>query len=74
MARFADEPDVELTGRLIDQGSAKAFRFAPDFGQEEEIWLPRSQADWIPDPDSDEGQGIMMVRAWLATKNGWRNQ
>jgi hypothetical protein len=72
MARFDDEPDVELTGRMIDQGSGKAFHFRPDFGEEEELWVPRSQADWVPDPDGD-GNGTLMVKAWLARKNGWRS-
>jgi hypothetical protein len=72
MARFGDEPDVELAGRLIDNGSAKAYHFAPDFGQEDELWIPRSQSTWVPDPDGD-GAGIMFVKSWLANKNGWTN-
>lgn len=72
MARFGDEPDVELAGRLIDNGSGKAFHFAPDFGPEDEIWIPRSQATWVPDPDGD-GAGTMFVKAWLAKKNDWSN-
>lgn len=70
---FRDEPDVELQGKLIDNGSAKAFHFEPDFGQEDELWIPRSQAEWVPDPDSDERRGTMFVKAWLAKKNGWSN-
>jgi len=72
MARFNDDPDIELVGCLVDNGSAKAYHFQPDFGQDEPIWVPRSQADWIPDPDrSEEKGGTLMIRAWIAKKEGW---
>lgn len=66
-------PDFEMAGVLIDNGSPKAYHFCPDYGSEEELWIPRSQADWIPDPDSEEKRGTMLVRNWLARKNGWNN-
>lgn len=70
MARFGDKPDIELTG-ILEGNTPKAFIFMPDFGEEEKVFVPKSQAEWIPDLDSHERRGIMVVRAWLAEKNGW---
>lgn len=71
MARFGDEPDIELVGRLAHNGSQKAYAFIPDFGDDEIVWVPRSQAEWVPDTDRDDKGGTMLVKAWLARKNGW---
>lgn len=67
-----DDPDVELTGILVSNGSAKAYQFLMDFGEPDPVWVPRSQAEWLPDLDSDEKRGTMKVRAWLAKRNGWQ--
>lgn len=71
MSRFGDDPDVEMTGCLASNGSAKAYHFQPDFGSDEALWIPRSQADWLPEIGDDEKRGTMKVRAWLARKNEW---
>jgi hypothetical protein len=70
MARFDDEKDTELQGVLVGNGSAKAYHFMADNWKDPD-WIPRSQADWIPDPDRTDGGGTMMIRAWLARKNDW---
>lgn len=70
MARFADQPDIELTGVLVSNGSKMAYNFMADTWTAPE-WLPRSQADWVPDPDRSDGGGTMLIRAWLAKKNNW---
>jgi hypothetical protein len=67
---FNDDPDIELQGVLIGS-SAKAYQFLCDWWKEPE-WVPKSQAEWVPDPESSENRGTMFVRAWLAKKNGWR--
>lgn len=67
---FNSEADVEIVG--VNRGPrGKAILFQPDF-MDEEIFIPASQCDFVPDPDSDEeGRGTMFVRAWLARKEGW---
>jgi hypothetical protein len=67
-----NDPDVELQGR-VDGTTPGAYKFWPDFGPDEMLFIPKTQADWVPDPDSTTGAGTMLVRAWLANKNGWQN-
>lgn len=72
MPRWDDEPDIELTGRLVEPYSSQAaWCFEADTWNQPE-WLPKSQTTWVPDRNSTEKGGTMFVKAWLARKNGWR--
>lgn len=71
MARFDDEPDIELTGHLSEPYSTpSAWYFEADTWTEPE-WLPKSQTTWVADETSTERAGNMFIKAWLAKKNGW---
>lgn len=65
-----EHDDVEFEGN-IEQTSAKAFLFQADFWDKPE-WIPKSQCDMVPMPDSDtQGRCTMYIRRWLAKKNKW---
>lgn len=66
-----EETDVPIEGVLVEPYSTqKAWRFQGDFWDDAE-WIPKSNAKFTPDPDSEEHRGTMYVREWLAKKNGW---
>lgn len=64
-----NSPDIELIGRMIGPRGA-AWHFEADF-LDEPIFIPKSQCDVIPMPEDGEGRCRVMVRAWIAKKEGW---
>lgn len=66
---MTDDPDVELTGDMIGP-RGKAWHFQPDF-MGDPIFVPMSQCDVIPLVGESEGRVTLMVRGWLAKREGW---
>ncbi len=65
-----EHDDVELEG-VVEGSSQKAILFQADEWDKAE-WIPRSQCEIVPQPDSDgEKRAILYIRRWLCKKNGW---
>lgn len=64
---------IELTGVNLGR-RGKAWLFQADYWDEPEF-VPVGHTEWRPEAGAEEeGRGVMYIAAWLAKKNGWREE
>lgn len=72
-SRFGDQreeaPPLEFNG-VIHASTAKAYKFEAD-NWSEPAWIPKSQS-LIVELDEETKRATIRIKAWLCTKNGWR--
>jgi hypothetical protein len=59
----SDYTKLEVVGEVMHE-TDKAYLFRPTelAGDEEDVWLPKSQCEWV--------EGMMLVPMWLAEEKG----